>query len=170
MPRTLRIVGLLLIAISCLACAPRARKPADTPVPTSVPTETPVPTPTPVPSPTPFPTANEPAPELTFTSVGNVAEFSGAHGVSGTAVVAGLQTLIIQGFNFDGKGLKADVRLVLGDDFANPAWIIQELEPRAYEKEIIFAHIPSSVKPGAADSIAVYCPETGEAYATALFK
>ena len=169
MHKTTRVVFVLLAFLSLAACAPKPT-PQPTPTATPVPTETPVPTPTSPPTPTPFPTASEPAPEFTFTNVGNVAELSGAHGVSCTAVVAGLQTLIIQGFNFDGKGPKADIRLVLGDDLANPTWIIQELEQRPYQNEIVFAHIPSSVKPGSADSIAVYCPETGEAYAVAIFK
>jgi len=163
------IVCVLLALLPLAACAPKPT-PQPTATPTPLPTETPVPTPTLIPTPTPFPTASEPAPEFTFTEVGNVAELSGDHGVSATAVVAGLQTMIIQGFSFDGKGPKADIRLILGNDLANPVWIIQELEQRPYQKEIIFAHIPSSVKPGSADSIAVYCPETGEAYAVAVFK
>ena len=169
MHKTTRVALVLLALLSLAACAPKPT-PQPTATATPVPTETPVPTPTPIPTPTPFPTASEPAPEFTFTEVGNVAELSGAHGVSATAVVAGLQTLIIQGFNFDGKGPKADLRLVLGNDLSNPVWIIQELEQRPYQNEIVFADIPSSVKPGSADSIAVYCPETGEAYAVAVFK
>jgi len=169
MYKTTRVVFVLLAFLSLAACAPKPT-PQPTPTATPVPTETPVPTPTSPPTPTPFPTASEPAPEFTFTNVGDVARFSGTHGISGTAVVAGLQTLIIQGFNFDGKGPKADIRLVKGSDLANPAWIIQELEQRPYQNEIVFAHIPSSLQPGSADSIAVYCPETGEACAVAVFK
>ena len=169
MRRTIRVTMLLLTLLLLTACAPKATpQPASTATP--LPTATAVPTPTAVPSPTPFPTASEVAPESTFTGVGNVARFEGIHGVSGTAVVAGLQTLIIQSFNFDGKGPKADIRLVKGGDLANPAWIVQELEQRPYQNEIVFAHIPSSLQPGSADSIAVYCPETGEAYATAVFQ
>lgn len=163
------IVLFLLTFWGLVACKPQAIPPSASTA-TPWPTETAVPTPTEAPSPTPFPTASEPAPEFTFTDVGNVARFKGTHDVSGTAVVAGLQTLIIQGFNFDGKGPKADVRLVKGDDFSNPVWIIKELEQRPYQNEIIFAHIPSSLQPGSADSIAVYCPETGEVYASAVFQ
>lgn len=169
MHRIILVVMFVAAFMSLVACTPQAT-PQPTSTATPLPTETAIPTPTEVPSPTPFPTANEPAPEFTFTSVGNVARFKGIHDVSGTAVVAGLQTLIIQGFNFDGKGPKADIRLVKGDDFANPVWIIKELEQRPYQNEIVFAHIPSSLQPGSADSIAVYCPETGEVYASAVFQ
>ena len=169
MHRMIPIAIFLLTLFTLAACKPSAT-PQPTSTATPLPTETAIPTPTEIPSPTPFPTASEPAPEFTFTNVGNVARFKGTHDVSGTAVVAGLQTLIIQGFNFDGKGPKADVRLVKGDDFGHPVWIIRELEQRPYQNEIIFAHIPSSLQPGSADSIAVYCPETGEVYASAVFQ
>ena len=118
---------------------------------------------------TPFPTPDEPAPDETFAGVGNVANLAGEHGVSGKAVVAGLQTLIIQGFNYDGKGSVPDIRLVLGNDYDSPAAVLLQLEARPYESEFLFLQIPSSVGPGTADTIAVYAPETGEVYAAARF-
>jgi hypothetical protein len=102
--------------------------------------------------------------------VGNTATFSGAHGIAGKAIVAGLQTLIIQGFYFDGKGSAADVRLVLGEDFANPAAVLMQLEQREYKNEMLYMIVPSSAGPGTADSIAIYCADTGEAYASQLFQ
>ena len=123
----------------------------------------------PDPSWTPFPTPDEPAPDETFAGVGNVANLAGQYGVSGKAVVAGLQTLIIQGFNYDGKGSAPDIRLVLGQDYASPAVVLLQLEDRPYESELLLMQIPSSVGPGVADTIAVYAPETGEVYAAARF-
>jgi len=128
-----------------------------------------VPTATVEPSPTPYPTASELAPEETFATVGNTAAFSGAHGVTGKAIVAGLQTLIIQGFYYDGKGVAPDIRLVLGDDYANPAAVLMVLEQRAYVDETLYMIVPSAAGPGTADSIAVYSPETGEVYASQSF-
>ena len=119
--------------------------------------------------PTPFPTPAEVAPERTFTDVGDVAKLSGEHAVSGKAIVAGLQTLIIQKFYFDGKGPKADIRLVKDQDYENPAVIVFELEQKPYEDTFLLVRIPSSAGPGSANSIAVYCPETGEVYAVAKF-
>ena len=158
-----------------LACRPKATPipvPTSTPPSTSTATAAPTETPDPTPTSTPTlpPTPSEFVPERTFTRVGNVAEFSGEHAVSGKAVVAGLQTLIILRFNFDGKGPAADIRLVNGQDYENPAAILFELEQRAYEKVVLQARIPVAAGPGTADSIAVYCPETGQAYATAQFQ
>ena len=118
---------------------------------------------------TPFPTPAEPAPERTFAQVGSVAHFSGGHGVSGKAIVAGLQTLIIQEFSFDGKGPAADIRLVKGEAYDQPAAVLVELEPKAYDGEFMLTIIPSAAGPGTADSIAVYAPETGEVYAVGRF-
>jgi len=163
MTRLCRVVLLLCVLASCAACGPKA-------TPTPQPTATPTPTATPLPTNTPFPTASELAPAATFTAVGNTATFSGTHGVSGKAIVAGLQTLIIQGFSFDGKGSVADVRLVLGEDYANPVAVLFELEQREYKSEMLYMIIPSSALPESADSIAIYCADTGEAYASQLFQ
>lgn len=114
------------------------------------------------------PTSGELAPEETFTQVGNVATLTGDHGVTGKAIVAGLQTLIIQGFSFDGKGSAVELRLVMGQNYANPALVLP-LELRAYDKEMLTFSIPAKVGPGSADSIVVYCPETAQAYAVAQF-
>ncbi|NLD44545.1 MAG: DM13 domain-containing protein [Chloroflexi bacterium] len=118
---------------------------------------------------TPLPEPQAPAPEQTFTQVGNVGEFQGSHGVGGKAIVAGLQTLIIQSFTFDGKGPAADLRLVHGDAYAEPAAILGTLEPRAYESEMLLYIIPAEVTPDNADRLVVYAPETGEVYAETTF-
>jgi hypothetical protein len=170
MHKTIRYVTVILALLLLLsACSPQM---APTAIATATPVLTAVPQPTitPMPSLTPFPTASENAPAETFTSVGNVADLNGSHGISARAIVAGLQTLIIQAFNFDGKGPQVDVRLVKGDDFAHPVIILRQLEQRPYQGELILIQIPASVKPGSADSIAIYCPETGEVYAAGIFK
>lgn len=163
--RAVLLVGILVLTLGCapfITPLPPGMRLADA-------TATPVPTATPSPPPTPFPTAQEVAPEKTFTAVGNVAILSGEHGVSGKAIVMGLQTLIIQGFNYDGKGPRADIRLVKGEDYEGPAAILTELDQRPYEDELVYAIIPSSAGPGTADRIAVYCPETGQVYAWSTF-
>jgi len=119
---------------------------------------------------TPFPDSQEPAPEQTFTLVGNVGHLEGDHDVSGKAIVAGLQTLIIQGFTFDGKGPQADLRLVKEQDYARPAAVLIALEQRPYEDEFFLLRIPNSVTRDNADRLVVYAPETGEVYAETTFQ
>lgn len=166
-----RIAAVLLSLLLLVSC--RAEETA-TPVPTlaaaRVASPMPEPSDTPRPPSTPFPTAKEVAPEKTFTKVGRVAHLEGPHGISGKAIVAGLQTLIIQSFKYDGKGPRLDVRLVKGDDYKNPAAILLELEQRAYQGEMLHMIIPSSAGPGTADAIAIYSPETDEALATGVFE
>ncbi|MCD6520339.1 MAG: DM13 domain-containing protein [Anaerolineae bacterium] len=175
-----RLIALAL-AICMLSLTGCSSQPTPTPLPTATatptpqpsatpsPTATPIPSSTPKPTATPFPTRSEKAPGETFTKVGNVAQLKGEHGITGKAVVAGLQTIIIQGFTFDGKGPRADIRLVKGRDYQNPVAILLELEQHPYEGVLLLLHIPSSVKPGSADTIAVYCPETGQVYASGTF-
>jgi hypothetical protein len=129
-----------------------------------------LPAPQAYPEPTSMPTAAGPAPERTFTDVGNVGHLEGPHDVAGKAIVAGLQTLIIQGFHFDGKGPAADVRLVQGEDYATPAAILLPLEARVYADEVLLFTIPSTVAPENADRLVIYAPETGEVYAETTFE
>jgi hypothetical protein len=169
-PQALLIALLLTTCLALSACA----RPTPTPMPTATPapTATPVPTATTVPTPTatPFPMASEPAPEEAFFAVGGLADLKGEHGVQGQAVVAGLQTLIIAGFSFDGKGPPAELRLVKGTDYENPAAVLMKLEQRAYSRETLHMILPTTAAPGSADSIALYCPETHEAYAVGRFR
>lgn len=178
MNRTCLAVLCVTMTILLMACQPTATvTPAPTMVarqlPTQVePTATIAPTtaPTAPPANTLIPTPDEVAPEETFAKVGNIAALKGDHGVEGKAMVAGLQTLIIQGFKFDGKGPQADVRLVLGDKVEEPAAILLALESRSYDNEMVVLRIPNAAGPGTANSIAIYCPETGETYALAKFQ
>lgn len=153
---------LTLATLILAACVPLT--------PTPEPTATPVPTEVPTPTRTPFPTPAEPAPETPFVEIGSVALLQGEHGVSGKAVVAGRQTLIIMSFKYDGKGPKADIRLVKGKNYEEPAAILIELEQRPYEGHYLLLHIPQAAEAGTADAIAVYAPETGEVYAYAEFE
>jgi len=157
-----RLLALVLVALLATACVPLE--------PTAEPTSTRLLADTPRPTTTQFPTPSEQAPESTFTSVGNVAFLEGAHGVSGKAIVAGLQTLILTQFTFDGKGPKADIRLVQGQDYDHPAAVLLELEQRPYDGQALIMIIPSSAGPGTADRIVVYVPETGEVYAESTFQ
>lgn len=169
--RITMIVSLVSVLVSCgpsATSAPTSHAVGSPAAVLDVP-DSPHPTGTAVPSPTPFPVANEPAPERTFAKVGSVVQLESTYGISGKAIVAGLQTLIIQGFHYDGKGPRLDIRLVKGEEYENPVAILLELEPRAYRGELLYVIIPSSAGPGTADTIAVYSPETGEAYAMATF-
>lgn len=154
--------AMTLVATLILACVPLT--------PTPEPTAIPVPTEVPTPTRTPFPTPAEPAPETAFVEIGSVALLQGDHGISGKAVVAGRQTLIIMSFKYDGKGPKADIRLVKGKNYEEPTAILTELEQRPYEGHYLLLHIPQSADAGTADAIAVYAPETGEVYAYAEFE
>jgi hypothetical protein len=170
---------LIVFLIALSACTPPT--PA-TPVPAAQivePTATPAPTVPPTatvdaeanrPVSSPFPTPAEVAPEETFRQVGSVAHLSGEHGVSGKAIVAGLQTLIIQSFTYDGKGSQADIRLVNGDELDDPAHVLIELEDRPYDAEFFLLPIPSSLGRGSADRIVVYSRADGKAYGVGVFE
>jgi len=166
MARRLALTSLPMIAAVVVACSTTRVQVPDQP--TAVATEAPTDT-TPQRLAT-FPTAQEPAPEQTFTLVGNVGHLEGDHDVSGKAIVAGLQTLIIQGFTFDGKGPQADLRLVKEQDYARPAAVLIALEQRPYEDEFFLLRIPNSVTRDNADRLVVYAPETGEVYAETTFQ
>ena len=114
------------------------------------------------------PTALNGAPEATFAQVGSTATFTGLNAIEGKAVVAGLQTLIILAFHFDGK-VKADIRLVKGTDYAKPIYIFSELD-RAYDAETLQFTIPAHLAPGLADTIAIYATETNQVLAAAVFQ
>jgi len=173
MRKTLLVAALLCLIVmsGCSVASTPTAIPTRTPPPT--PTETAVPSATPRPSatmaPTPEPTKPPVAPERIFTAVGDVAVLSGEHGVSGKAVIAGLQTLIVQRFCFDGQGPEADIRLVLGDDHESSAIVLHKLEQREYVDEMLVISIPASAAPQTVDRIAVYSPQDGQVYAEATF-
>ncbi|MCE5259586.1 MAG: hypothetical protein LLG44_11115 [Chloroflexi bacterium] len=114
------------------------------------------------------PTEEGGAPEATFTEVGSTATLSGQNGAAGKAVVAGLQTLIIVSFSFDGKA-QADLRLVKASDPGTAAYVLTKLE-RTYSNETLQFTIPGELGPGTADSIAVFDIKSGQALAIATFK
>ena len=147
--------------------------PTATPVPTAtfIPTATIVPTATLVPTPTPFPTSMTPAPEEAFFELGSKAILQGeGHNVAGSAMVAGLQTIVMRGFTYDASCDEADIRLGLGDNFDEPAAVLTVLEDRAYKDEILVLTVPRDVEPGQADSIAVYCTASGEVHGWGQFR
>ncbi len=157
MRRIKLVIAALVLASALTACgatspaAPTAQQPA---VLESVTTIT--------------PTEEGGAPEATFTEVGNTATLSGQNGAAGKAVVAGLQTLIIVSFSFDGKA-QADLRLVKASDPGTAAYVLTKLE-RTYANETLQFTIPNELGPGTADSIAVFDTESGQALAIATFK
>ena len=83
-------------------------------------------------------------------------------------MVAGLQTLIILGFHFDGK-VKADLRLVQSGNPGQAVHIYAELD-RAYDGEVLQFSIPAELTPGSADTIAVYDVDSDQVLAQALFQ
>lgn len=178
MRRLTRIIFAVVTLAAMVGCSPKLKPIGEQPLRTAYPvpmaTATPAPgnTPTVAPAPTltQFPTASEPAPEKTFAGVGDVAMMSGTHDVSAKVIVAGLQTLIIQSFYFDGKGPKADFRLVKGKEYDSPTAVLGVLEQRVYDNAFLIFRIPNSAGPGTVDAVIVYCPETREVYATAQFR
>ena len=167
-----RTIGaIVLTAAMCIAGC--RTNPTPTSVPTAAPTATVRPTSTPTLTPTPAstPTPGVPAPEEAFADVGSMARFSGEGGhVAGRAVLAGLQTIILREFDFDGQCSSADIRLGKEGEFDQPAAVLVELEARSYVKELFVLTIPPGVTADNADSIAVYCRDTGEVVDWGLFR
>jgi len=170
------MVALLVVPLGGCAKTPDPTAtpvpPAATLVPTStlIPTATLVPTATFVPTPTPFPTSMTPAPEEAFFELGSKAILQGeSHNVAGSAMVAGLQTIVMRGFTYDGACEGADIRLGMADNFDEPAGVLMVLENRAYNDEILVLTVPNHVNRGKADSIAVYCPATNEVHGWGQF-
>jgi hypothetical protein len=81
------------------------------------------------------------------------------HGVAGKAVMAGLQTIVITNFTYDGQVADADIRLIKEGDFANAVAVLGKLEQKAYSNELLVLTVPSHLQPWEADSIAVYSSE-----------
>ncbi len=119
--------------------------------------------------PTPFPTIDVIAPDSTFVEVGSTATLSG-EGASGRAVVAGLQTLIIRSFAFDGKDTAADIRLVKADTPEEPIAVLLELEQRVYDEELLVLVIPEGLADTGADTIAIYATENQQMLASGIFE
>lgn len=174
-----KIVQMLMLALVLLSLGGCAKTPTPTstavspsPVPTAThtPTATPIPTMTLTPTPTLVPTSTTPAPEETFVEVGSKATFqSEAHDVTGTATVAGLQTIVLRGFSYSAGCKEVDIRLGLADNFDEPAAVLVLLESRVYSDEILVLIVPNHVEPGEADSICVYCSASEEVLASGKF-
>lgn len=164
------LTATLWVLILCLAPACR---PTNTPTPvqpTAVvpPTETPIPS---TPTPRVWPTSQTPAPEIAVLPVGYTATFQETqHGVIGKAVMAGLQTMIISAFSFDGQGPAAEIRLVKQGNWDEAVAVLLQLEQRPYDRELLVMQVPSHLTPMQADSIAIYCPETKTLYGWGLFQ
>jgi len=129
--------------------------------PTPTATATPQPKATAIP-PTPtlkvWPTSSTPAPEEPVIPVGYTTAFQDAqHKVSGNAVMGGLQTIVIVSFTYDGQCPDADIRLVKEGNLGNAVAVLGKLEQRPYDHETLVFIVPRDLKPGDADSIAVYC-------------
>jgi hypothetical protein len=118
-----------------------------------------------------WPTASTPAPDEPVIPIGYSAVFQDTqHAVSGKAVMAGLQTIVISGFTYDGQSPPVDIRLVKGEDLDHAVAILARLEQRAYEQEWLVLTVPSHLKPGDADSIAVYCEELKASFGWGRFQ
>ena len=90
--------------------------------------------------------------------------------MEGRAGLAGLQTIILREFDFDGQCSGADIRLgKQGECDQSPA-VLLELEARPYAKEMFVLTIPPGITADNADSIAVYCRDTGEVVDWGLFR
>nr|MBC7244970.1 DM13 domain-containing protein [Chloroflexota bacterium] len=165
----IRVIALYLIAAGILAscqAAPTATPTVSTPPAT--PTSTAV-----LATPTIkiWPTASAVAPDEPVIPVGYVATFQDTqHGVSGKAVMAGLQTIVISNFTYDGQGPLADIRLVKEGELDKAVAILAKLEQRPYQQELLVLTVPSDLKPGDADSIAVYCEELKASFGWGRFQ
>jgi len=162
-------VTLLAVALSLLVgCRPTATPTPPQPTAVVEPTATPVP---PTPTPKVWPTSQTPAPDFGVVPVGYTATLQETqHGVIGKAVMAGLQTIIIHGFSFDGLGPAAEIRLVKEGNWDVAVATLLELERRAYDQELLVMQVPSHLQQMEADSIAVYCPETQTLYGWGRFQ
>jgi len=154
----MRLIAILVLLVGCK----------------TVPTPSPQPTATAIP-PTPaikvWPTSSTPAPEEPVIPLGYAATFQDTqHNVAGKAVMAGLQTIVISNFTYDGQGPEVDIRLVKEGDLDNAVAVLGKLEQRPYDHETLIFTIPSHLKPGDADSISVYCDELKASFGWGRFQ
>jgi len=137
----------------------------------SVPQATPTPPPYPEPEYTVLPPVcpvGTPAPPETFTDIGTTATLAGSHGITCRVCVAGLQTLIIWGFTYDGTGVgTVDIRLLNRNETVAK---LKVLDSRAYDgSEPLYLCIPYELRDGDADRIAV-CSTSDGIYAVGIFQ
>ena len=98
--------------------------------------------------------ANWTYPWETFAKVGSVANYAGFNGMSGKAIVAGLQTLAVL-MNSDGT-TSAEIWLCKWPDLETPVWIVGELDQRVYDHEWLWVTIPWWLYDGSADTIVIF--------------
>lgn len=167
--KRIRTVTLWVLILGLtVGCRPTATPTPAEPTAVVLPTETAIP---PTPTPKVWPTSQTPAPEIAVLPVGYTATLQETqHGVIGKAVMAGLQTMIINGFSFDGQGPPAELRLVKQGDWDVAVAVLLQLEQRPYDQELLVMEVPGHLEPMQADSIAVYCPETKTLYGWGLFQ
>lgn len=161
--------AVLLTIIVCLLAGCQATPTSTPQVPTTAqPTATAIP---PTPTTKVWPTSSTPAPEEPVIPVGHTTTLQDTqHGVSGKAVMAGLQTILINEFTYDGQGPAVDVRLVKEGDLGEAVVVLGKLEQKPYDRELLIFTVPSDLKPGDADSISVYCSELQASFGWGLFQ
>jgi len=93
------------------------------------------------------------APPETFARVGETADLYG-YGMSGRVTVAGLQTIILRNFSYDGSAGTVDIRLVNRGDYENPVAKYDVLG--CANGEWFRLCIPGWLRRGDADRIAVF--------------
>jgi len=112
----------------------------------------------------------EVAPARTYMPVGSVARYADSE-ISFTAVVAGLQTLVVINVNLPAWMLdffpRADLRLVQDYDYEHGYVLIGIT--RAYIDDMMIFTIPSYVGPGCANKFVVYDPDGEQVIAEMWF-
>lgn len=170
--KTLAKAVLLVVALSMLVACQQQPTPTPTPAPTPSPTAQPTATRVP---PTPtikvWPTSSTPGPEEPVIRVGDVAVLQDTKGgVSGKAIMAGLQTIILNNFAYDGSCGVLEVRLVKEESRDTVVSVLGRVEKRTHSNEALILTVSSELKPGAADSILLYCVESATTLGWGRFK
>jgi hypothetical protein len=159
--------ALLLVVVLCVLTACQSQ-PTPTPSPTAQPTATHIP---PTPTIKVWPTSSTPAPEEPVIRVGDAAVLQDTkNGMSGKAIMAGLQTIILNNFSYDGSCATLEVRLVKSESRDTVVSVLGRVEKRSYSNEALVFTVPSDLKPGAADSILLYCTESATTLGWGTFK
>ncbi|NLV73457.1 MAG: DM13 domain-containing protein [Chloroflexi bacterium] len=162
---TRRVLVILLLVLSLVGCTQAATPTAISP--TNAPASMGEAAPEAPSEENAVPTEEGGASAETFTLVGNTATLAGSDAITGKAIVAGLQTLIIVSFTYDGKA-PADLRLIMADKPDAPVLIVAKLE-RAYDNEMLQFKLPNGMVLGSANTIAVYDTEAGLVLASGQF-
>jgi len=121
--------------------------------------------------PTPIPTPVEIAPERTFTDVGNTAWFTGPHGLSGTIVVAGLQTIVIPDFCWEGEPEQLKIVMLHedADGYLETVATLTRLRQYRYVNRILVLRVPAWIGHEDASIVAFRGARTGTTYVMAEF-